>query len=51
MKIWKSRKSGMKKPEKKKLVRIDHKTWIEVSEDIPDSVAKKKYLEKIPKRP
>jgi len=37
------------KPDKKpqKLVRIDHKTEIEVDADIPDDVAIKRYLQKV----
>ena len=31
----------------KKRVRIDHKTEIEVSIDIPDDVARERYLEKL----
>jgi hypothetical protein len=38
------------KPGKTKLVRIDHKTEIEVSVDIPDDVARKEYLEKLQPR-
>ena len=34
-------------PKGKKLVRIDHKTEIEVSIDIPDDVARERYLEKL----
>jgi hypothetical protein len=34
-------------PQGKKLVRIDHKTEIEVSIDIPDGVARENYLRKL----
>lgn len=36
-----------KKKEPTKLVRIDHKTEIEVSIDIPDDVARENYFQKL----
>lgn len=37
----------MKPSKNKKLVQLDKKTWIEVSEDIPDKVAVAKFNENI----
>lgn len=44
-KFKKLKKKENKKP--MKFVRIDHKTEIEVSIDIPDEVARKEYQEKL----
>jgi ribonucleotide reductase beta subunit family protein with ferritin-like domain len=45
--IMNSQEHLKKRNKQVKLIRIDESTWIEASVDVPDQIARQKYLEKL----